>query len=152
MLYITFKRPEGFIRDVNAYFGHHLDLKILNDDFVKEVIKDVDKTDVISENLLISPVFGPIPPSKLSGGAKALILMYAQEKPVWATACGDNCAKWIVEIAKQKDITIILGHRMHFPDVFEAVCLDNGEKIHGDEDFVIQYLYTKGYTKEDFDD
>lgn len=152
MLYFTFVKPDDFIRDVSTYFMHHLDLSILNDEFVKEMIKDVDKTEVVSENLLISPVFGPIPPSKLSGGVKALILMYAQDKPVWATACGDNCAKWIVEISKKKDIKIVLGHRMHFPEKFEAVCLDNGESVHGDADFAIQYLYTKGYTKEDFDD
>ena len=106
----------------------------------------------MSENLAISPVLGAISPEKLSGGVKALILMYAQNKPVWATACGDKCAKWIVKIAEKKDITIVLGHRMHFPGVFEAISLDTGEAIHSDRDFVIQYLYTKGYTKEDFDD
>lgn len=53
---------------------------------------------------------------------------------------------------REKDITIILGHRMHFPEVFEVISLDTGEVIHSDRDFVIQYLYTKGYTKEDFDD
>lgn len=152
MLYFTFVKPDDYIRDASLYFKHHLDMSILNDEFVKTMIKDVDKTDVVSEQLLISPVFGPIPPSKLSGGVQALILMYAQDKPVWATACGDNCAKWIVEIAKKKDVKIVLGHRMNFPEAFEAVSLDTGDYIHSDRDFAIQWLYTKGYTKEDFND
>lgn len=152
MLYFTFKKPNDYIRDASLYFKHHLDMSILNDDFVKTMIKDVDKIDVISEQLLISPVLGPIPPVNLSGSVKALILMYAQDKPVWASACGDGCAKWIVEISKNKDIEIVLGHRMNFPEKFEAVSLDTGDCIHSDRDFGIQWLYTKGYTKEDFDD
>ena len=29
-----------------------------------------------------------------------------------ASTCGDNCAKWILEIGKQKDLTINLRHMM----------------------------------------
>ena len=152
MLYFTFKKDLEFIRYVNIEFAHKLDLSILEDSFVKQMILDVDNTEVISKNLLISPIFGPIPPEKLSGGVKALILMYAQDKPVWATACGDNCSKWIVEIAKKKNLTIVLGHRMEFPERFDAVSLDTGDRITSNIDFSQQWLYTQGYTKEDFDD
>lgn len=34
--------------------------------------------------------------------------------------------------SREKDITIILGHRMHFPEVFGAISLDTGEAIHSD--------------------
>lgn len=155
MLYITFKKPKdrtAWIRQAPKYFKAWQDIRILNDEFVKEMIKDVDNTEVISDHLLISPVFGPMAPEYLSGGVKALILMYSQDKPVWASACGDNCAKWIVEISKKKDLTIVLGHCMQFPDSFEAILLDNMCEIHSIHDFTKQWLLTQGYTEEDFDD
>ena len=31
-----------------------------------------------------------------------------------ASACGNNCAKWILEIGKRKDLTINLRHIMNF--------------------------------------
>ncbi len=31
-----------------------------------------------------------------------------------ASACGDNCAKWILKIGGQKDLTINLRHIMDF--------------------------------------
>ena len=31
-----------------------------------------------------------------------------------ASACGDNCVKWIVELGKRKDLTINLHHVMDF--------------------------------------
>lgn len=79
------------------------------------MIKDVDKTDVISYNMMIGPI-GPIPPERLSGGVKTLIMIYENDSQIWnASKCGDNCAKWLAEISKRKDITIWLGHFMIFP-------------------------------------
>ena len=31
-----------------------------------------------------------------------------------ASTCGDNCAKWILEIGKREDVTINLRHMMDF--------------------------------------
>lgn len=155
MLYITFKKPKDFtswIRFAPKYFAAWQDISIIEDPFVKKMILDVDKSEVISKNLIISPVFGPMAPEHLSGGVKALILMYAQDKPVWATGCGDNCSKWILEISKKKDLTIVLHHRMVFPDSINAKCLDTGDEIHSQLDFEKEWLLSEGYTKEDFDD
>ena len=60
-----------------------------------------------------------------------------------ASACGDNCSKWILEIAKTKDLTITLHHVMHFDDDFEAEILNNGKLIQTNEEYVttaIKYL------------
>ena len=37
-----------------------------------------------------------------------------------ASACGDNCAKWILRIAGKKNLTINLHHIMDFGKDFEA--------------------------------
>ena len=54
-----------------------------------------------------------------------------------ASACGDNCAKWILEIGKKKDLTINLRHIMEFgAGEFEAVILNTGQIIHDMGEFV----------------
>ena len=66
---------------------------------------------------------------ELSGGVKTLILMAFDDsgKVFNASACGDNCAKWILEIANKKDLTINLRHIMDFGESdFEIEILNTG--------------------------
>ena len=54
-----------------------------------------------------------------------------------ASVCGDNCAKWILEIARRKDLSINLRHIMDFGDgEFEARILNTGEVVHDMRTFV----------------
>ncbi len=39
------------------------------------MIRDIDRSDVVSAGIINSPFLGTIPPSRLSGGGKTLILM-----------------------------------------------------------------------------
>ncbi len=98
------------------------------------MIRDIDKSEVISEHLIQSPVLEPISTKELSGGVKTLILMAFDEsgKIFNASLCGDNCAKWIVEIAKRKELTINLHHVMDFSAVgaFDALMLNSEQMIH----------------------
>ena len=135
MLYITFKNDDNVIRYVDRVFDVTYEVEWFTDPLVQDMVSDVDSTDWVSGEVFQSPVLGAIPPSELSGGVKALILMLKTNRPVWATACGDNCVKWILEIAKIKDITIQLEHYMQFPKEFEAICIDTNEKIHTLQEF-----------------
>ena len=67
---------------------------------------------MVSSHLIESPVLGPISVKELSGGVKTLMLMAFDDsgKVFNASACGDNCAKWILKISEQKDLTINLRH------------------------------------------
>ena len=91
------------------------------------MIKDVDKSDVISAGVINSPILGPISVKEPSGGVKTLILMmFDESEKNFNGSYGDNYAKWIVEIGKKKDLTINLHHIMDFsscPD-FHAVRLN----------------------------
>jgi hypothetical protein len=62
-----------------------------------------------------------------------------------ASACGDNCAKWIVEIGKKKDLTINLHHVMDFSEVseFEALMLNTGAVVHSYEEYLAEALNIK---------
>jgi hypothetical protein len=46
-----------------------------------------------------------------------------------ASKCGDNCAKWILEIAKRKKLTISLHNIMDFQVDFNARILNNNRYI-----------------------
>jgi hypothetical protein len=62
-----------------------------------------------------------------------------------ASSCGDNCAKWIVEIGKQKDLTINLHHVMDFsnaPD-FDALMLNTGKMVHSYKEYFKEALTIK---------
>ena len=108
------------------------------DPMVKEMIQDVDRSTVIDSGIIDSPVLGKIPPIGLSGGVKTLILVkFEPEKVFNASACGDNCAKWILKIGQEKDLTINLNHIMNFgEDSFEAKILNTGEVVHDMLDFI----------------
>lgn len=135
MLYITFKKSKDVLMFVDNYFNLNYDDAWLADPFVQEMILDVDGSRVINNEVIDSPVLGMISPTELSGGVKALILMLKENRVVWATACGDNCAKWIIEISKKKDITICLSHIMEFPFDFSAICIDNDAVINTIDDY-----------------
>lgn len=89
MLYITFKKTKDVLIYVDNYFNMNYEDEWFEDELVKQIIQDVDKSTVITNGIIDSPVLGKIPPTNISGGAKALILMLKDNRTVWATACGE---------------------------------------------------------------
>ncbi|MCD8022448.1 MAG: DUF4869 domain-containing protein [Lachnospiraceae bacterium] len=110
----------------------------ITDDLSKEMIKDVDKSQVLGARIIDSPVLGGISPRELSGGVKTLICIYKMPDQVFnASACGDNCAKWLLEIGKQQDITINLRHLMAFwKGEFEITKLNTSQVVHNMKELV----------------
>lgn len=80
----------------SGYFDDHKKPEWFNDPWVKEVIKKIDHVDAIKDEYMVSPILGAMTPMHLSSGCKSLILL--RQNPmcnVYATRCGDNCAKYI---------------------------------------------------------
>ena len=133
MLSIYLGQMEEAIYYPPAYFNNTYDDEWITDSLTVEMIKDVDKSEVIGPHLIESPVLGPISVKEISGGVKTLILMAFDDsgRIFNASACGNNCAKWILEIGKRKDLTINLRHIMNFgKGPFEIKILNNGEMVH----------------------
>lgn len=91
--------------------------------------------------MIESPVLGPISTKELSGGVKTLTLMlmaFDESGRIFnASACGDNCAKWILQIAEKRDLTINLRHIMDFGEgQFEFKILNTGDIVHNMLEFV----------------
>lgn len=119
----------------------------ITDPLTVAMIKDIDRSDVVGPHLIQSPVLGPISTKEISGGVKTLILMaFDKSGRIFnASACGDNCAKWIVKLGKKKDLTINLHHVMDFSAVpeFEALLLNTGVVVRSYEDYLEEALKIK---------
>lgn len=113
----------------NTYFDGWLD-----DEFAQKMIKSVDKATVLSGHAVESKALGIIPPTKLSGGLKTLLLIYNEPNKIFnASTCGDNCAKWLLKIPKvlDRDVTVNLRHIMDFGDGnFEINILNDDTVVH----------------------
>lgn len=131
-------KAENYIFNPDVFFNNTYEDEWITDPTVKQMIKDIDGSEVIGPRLIDSPYLGPIPTERLSGGVKTLILMkFDHEHILNASACGDNCAEWILKIAKEteakkeRDLTIRLGYLMNFGEEdFEIEIANLGQVVH----------------------
>lgn len=144
MLKIVFGDTENSIYHPPTYFDNvYLD-EWITDPFSVEMIKDIDKSDVIGPHAISSPFLGSISTKDLSGGVKTLMLMQFDRsgKIFNASVCGDNCAKWIFEISKEKELTINLHHVMDFGSCegFEAYIINSEKKVSSYQEYLDEAL------------
>ena len=138
MLNIFFGDMPEAIYNTEVYFKNTYQDQWLEDDFAKRVIEKVDKSQVLDTQLIKSPVLGLIPPVMLSGGTKTLLLIKNNPDLVFnASTCGDNCARFILELARQRDVTINLRHIMRFGKRFKATVLNDGVVVDNMEQLII---------------
>ena len=137
MLTIHFGEGED-VKYGPTWFNYNYDPAWLKDPFVQDMIKGVDNSTYVDGLVIDSPVFGPIPPERLSGGVKTLIMIYEKPELVFnATSCGPNCAPWLLEIGKRKDVTVNLEYLMMFEPPF-TIRIENEQRIVSDpEDYLV---------------
>lgn len=140
MLNIFFGDMENVIFNTSVFFDNTYQDSWFQDDFTKRVIKDIDKGEILGPNCVTTKILGPIPPTKIAGGTKTILLMKFDNDHIFnASTCGDNCAKWILKIAKDKDLTINLRHIMNFRKKdFSAKILNSGKIITTQKEYVEQ--------------
>ena len=139
MLSIYLGKMDKAIYYPPVYFDNTYEDEWITDELSREMIRDVDRSEVVGSHLIESPVLGPISPKELSGGVKTLILMALDDKEQIfnASACGDNCAKWILKISQMKNLTINLRHIMDFgEEPMEAKILNTGDMVHNMQEFI----------------
>jgi hypothetical protein len=129
--------PEA-VYNTAVFFKNDYEDEWITDSLVKEMIRDVDHSEVIDNGVIDSPVLGKIPPLGLSGGVKTLILVLFEPGKVFnASTCGDNCAKWLLRIAASEDRTVNLRHIMDFGDEpFEIRIRNTGDVVHSMKELV----------------
>lgn len=139
MLTIIYGDAPQSVYNTNVFFKNTYEPEWFETDIAKKMIKDVDDSDVLSGECINSPVLGQIPPERLSGGVKTLLLILNEPDRVFnASTCGDNCAKWLLEIGKQKDVTVNLRHMMSFgkDTKFDIRIANGGEIVHSMKEMI----------------
>lgn len=125
-----------------TWFQFNYDIRWFQDSFVEQMMEDIDHSSYKGGELIESDVMGPIPPERLSGGLKTLILIYKKPEMIFdATSCGPNCAKWLLEIGKKEDVTVTLNYIMTMPDEPLNVCILNDHTtVHSKEEYTLAAL------------
>ena len=139
MLTIIYGDVKNSIYNTSVYFKNNYEPEWLESELARQMIRDVDSSDVLSGECIMSPVFGQIPPERLSGGVKTLLLILNEPDRIFnASTCGDNCAKWLLKIGGQQDVTINLRHMMSFgrDTKFEIKIYNGGEIVHSMKELV----------------
>ena len=141
MLNVTFGDMfdnENYIYDTALYFDNVFQDRWITSDFGKAIIKDIDKSAVISAHVSESPFLGAITPTELSGGVKTLLLMAFDNSKIFnASTCGNNCAKWILKLGQKKKLLISLRHVMDFgSEDFKIKVTNTGAVVHNMSEFV----------------
>ena len=131
MLSVFFGEMPEAVYNTNVYFQNQYKDSWITKPLSRKMILDIDKSEVVSENLIQSPVLGAISPNQLSGGVKTLILMANDKGHVFnASTCGDNCAKWILQLGAKEKLVINLRHLMDFgPGEFKIKVLNTGKVV-----------------------
>lgn len=130
MLTIFYGDMPQAIYNTSVYFKNVYEETWITDPMAMEMIRDIDDSTVIAGGVIDSPVLGLIPPVSLSGGVKTLILIENEPDKIFnASTCGNNCAKWILKLAENRDITINLRHLMNFGEKEFTICIQNTNQI-----------------------
>lgn len=138
MLNVFYGDMPNVIYNTAVYFKNTYEDAWITEPLSREMIQDVDHSTVLDSGVIDSPVLGKIPPVQLSGGVKTLILVANEPDEVFnASTCGDNCAKWLLKIAEEKDVTINLRHLMNFgSEPFTIRILNTNQIVHSMKELI----------------
>ena len=138
MLNVFFGNMPDAVYNTAVFFKNDYEDEWILDPMVKDMIRDIDHSEVIDSGVIDSPVLGKIPPLSLSGGVKTLILIRFEPQKIFnASTCGDNCSRWLLKIADEEDRTVNLRHIMDFGDgEFEIRVLNTGDIVHNMKELV----------------
>ena len=138
MLNVIYGEYPEAIYNTAVYFKNVYEEEWITDPLSMEMIMDVDKSVVEDGERINSPVLGQITPVQLSRGVKTLILISKDRKHIFnASACGDNCAKWLLKISEDKKVIINLRHMMDFgKDEFKIKVINKDTIAHNMEELL----------------
>ena len=128
---------------VSDYFDDEYEDEWFEDSYVKKLIKAIDNTEVKDDGTLYNSILGGIVKQQLSTGVKGLILLYKTDCKINGERLGDNCWKYVFEIAQNKDIYIVLRHIPRFPSDFSAY-LENYNKVINRSEYISAFVNLVG--------
>lgn len=152
MLRIFFGYLPDEIYNTEMFYENQYKKEWTIDEFAVRVIKDIDSSEVIAPDIIKNDVFGTFGSTELSAGVKTLLLIRNMPSKIFNISnCGDNCARYLLELAKERDIKVTLHHAMDFGDDFVVkVINDNKRKAISDpmEFLMLAHHYLRGAANE----
>lgn len=107
MLKVYIGSKPGGLGKPDAWFDVNFNKEHMMDQYVKDLVHDVDGGEVVYPNVVISPVFGGMDVTKLSTGIKNTILAkYHPELVINWLYMGENCLPYLMVMAMEKDIEV----------------------------------------------
>ena len=138
------------------HFEGELPYGIIMEDFARKAILHIDKSEVKGEDIVSSPILGGIPANNISTGAKNVIVMMYDDTVVCSLDfCGENCIPLIIEIAKQKDLTVYAKNHKDFfkhGGIDEILILNDNTKVTNDLDLLLKSMELRGKIKSGWEE
>lgn len=126
----TIMSNPNYIDNPKSWFDNQGGRHFVTGDMERAIIKDIDDSEVISENLVENPIFGGISTTDISTTSKTVILVKnCPDKIFNGSRMGDNAAPWLLKIAEQQDVTIRLGYPMRFPEPFKLRIVNDNKIV-----------------------
>ena len=125
MLNIYYGNMPEAIFNTAVYFKNVYEDEWITDPVAREMILDVDKSIVLDNAVIGSPVMGKIAPTELSGGVKTLILMKNERSKVFNAS------------TDMDELTINLRHLMNFGNgTFDIRIMNTNQVVHSMKELV----------------
>lgn len=127
--------PTAFVK----YGG--MDLHVYETDFAKRMLRDCSAIEMVNSCCSFRTMDGiEVGADKLSGSAHALMIMKETSYVIDMTLCGDNCNKYVAEIAREKDLyvcTIRYYNQFKNSDLDEVLVLNNNKIYKSRKEFAL---------------
>ena len=128
---------DNYISQPDPWFDNQGGEEFITGNLEREMIKAIDKSEVISNNAIESSVLGTIPPTYLSGTVKTLILINNIPGQIFnGSSMGNLAAPWLLKIADQKDISIRLGYIMKFKEPLKIKILNSNTIVNSYQEYI----------------
>lgn len=111
------KCPRQVHLDTRVYFRRYSNTFDFYDPFIQSVISGIDKAEVIANGAIKDYRGLFLSVDKLSTGSKTLCSIYFDKegRTFYGSMMGDNCAPYLMEIARNKNVTVFYEHFMPIP-------------------------------------
>lgn len=135
MLYAYFGKVDDseaskrVITSIDGAFNRFVSSDWFRDGWAKEIIKVVDRSELIAWDTIISQFHGHTSVLDISGGSKTLIMMNARRDFIYNSKCiGDNCWDYLLQLSKYINIQVYISWTPQFlwKDDYEMFSLNTG--------------------------
>jgi hypothetical protein len=160
MLYIYFgsinqdSSPDIYVKHIDSWFNNYFEESWTDNEWAKRVVKEIDKSELLSLKVIDSKWLGATSVECLSGGAKQLIMANAVPNIVFnGNNFGDNCFPLLLELSKTKDIMMDLYYHPIFewPEWAEVTSINTGNVVRSYKGFAHEHMSSEVYGFTDFE-